>query len=177
MNKKNKNQYKLNQIISLKISLVVVYVRSNSMKSSILISLKIQDIKFIQWNSDTNDYDYEYFPGHSKAQGRTKRVGMVKKFFTIEQAAKKENYLILMHDVQSHTIKKIVPWNLMNAQLDKYKFVTIAECLSDVSGAYVSYSTCNSIVFNLDNSTGNSSNANTITNSIMLPILLLNIQS
>ncbi|ORX78617.1 glycoside hydrolase/deacetylase [Anaeromyces robustus] len=77
----------------------------------------------IQWDTDTNDWD--------KDIGIEKRVSMVKEFLTNEFDQKRENYLVLMHDVHEHTVKQIVPWVIKNAPLDKYKFVTVAECLGD----------------------------------------------
>jgi len=92
--------------------------------------------KIIQWDSDTHDWDYKSFDGIDEEEGRTKRVGMAKEFLTKEWDEERENYLILMHDVHVHTVKQIVPWILKNAPLDKYKFVTVAECLGDADGAY-----------------------------------------
>jgi len=61
---------------------------------------------------------------------------MAKEFLTKEWKEERENYLILMHDVHVHTVKEIVPWVIKNAPVDKYKFVTVAECLGDADGAY-----------------------------------------
>jgi len=85
--------------------------------------------KVIQWDTDTNDWDYHDFEGLDEEAGKEKRVEMVKEFLTEEFEEERENYLILMHDVNSHTVEKIVPWILEN--VDKYKFVTVAECLGD----------------------------------------------
>ncbi|KAL6625327.1 glycoside hydrolase/deacetylase [Neocallimastix californiae] len=68
--------------------------------------------KIIQWDLDTKDWDYKY-PGLSE----------------------KKNYLVLMHDVHKHTVKELVPWLIKNAP-SQYKYVTVAECLGDVDGAY-----------------------------------------
>jgi peptidoglycan/xylan/chitin deacetylase (PgdA/CDA1 family) len=80
--------------------------------------------KIIQWDSDTNDWDY-------KEVGREQRTEMAKEFLTKEWKEERENYLILMHDVHVHTVKEIVPWVIKNAPVDKYKFVSVAECLGD----------------------------------------------
>jgi peptidoglycan/xylan/chitin deacetylase (PgdA/CDA1 family) len=87
--------------------------------------------KVIQWDTDTNDWDYHDFPGLDDEAGKKKRVEMVKKFLTDEFAQERENYLVLMHDVNTHTAEQIVPWITENAPFDKYKFVTVAECLGD----------------------------------------------
>ncbi|KAG4086885.1 glycoside hydrolase/deacetylase [Neocallimastix lanati (nom. inval.)] len=98
----------------------------------------IEDLgyKIVQWDTDTEDWNYFEFEGLTKEEGREKRVGMVKEFLTEEWSKAKENYLVLMHDVHIHTVREIVPWLLENAPFDKYRFVTVAECLGDASGAY-----------------------------------------
>jgi len=83
--------------------------------------------KIIQWDTDTNDWNYEF----NGVANRSKRVGMVKKFLTNEWKKNKSNYLVLMHDVQQHTVQEIIPWLVKNAPFNKYKFVTVAECLGD----------------------------------------------
>lgn len=80
--------------------------------------------KVIEWDTDTNDWDY-------KTIGADARVKLVKEFLTKEFAEKRESYLVLMHDVNDHTVHKIVPWIIENAPFDQYKFVTVAECLGD----------------------------------------------
>jgi len=87
--------------------------------------------KVIQWDTDTNDWDYHDFKGLTEEEGKQKRVEMVKEFLTEEFSMNKESYLVLMHDVNSHTAEQIVPWIMENAPFDKYKFVTVAECLGD----------------------------------------------
>lgn len=86
--------------------------------------------KVIQWDTDTNDWN--------KSKGVEERVKLVKKFLKKEWAEEKDNYLVLMHDVQKHTVKEIMPWIIENAPFDKYKFVTVAECLGDKDGMYIS---------------------------------------
>jgi len=78
----------------------------------------------IQWDTDTHDWDY-------KKIGADNRVEHVKKFLTEEWAKQNDNYLILMHDVHNSTVHGIIPWLIKNAPFDKYKFVTVAECLGD----------------------------------------------
>jgi len=80
--------------------------------------------KVIQWDTDTNDWDF-------KTIGAEARVKLVKEFLTKEFAEKRESYLVLMHDVNDHTVHQIVPWIIENAPFDQYKFVTVAECLGD----------------------------------------------
>jgi len=80
--------------------------------------------KVIQWDTDTNDWDF-------KIIGAEARVKLVKEFLTKEFAEKRESYLVLMHDVNDHTVHQIVPWIIENAPFDQYKFVTVAECLGD----------------------------------------------
>ncbi|OUM62521.1 carbohydrate esterase family 4 protein, partial [Piromyces sp. E2] len=84
--------------------------------------------KVIQWDTDTNDWN--------KSQGAETRVKLVKEFLTEEWAKNKDNYLVLMHDVQKHTVKEIVPWVIKHAPFDKYKFVTVAECLGNKNDMY-----------------------------------------
>ncbi|ORX84390.1 glycoside hydrolase/deacetylase [Anaeromyces robustus] len=83
--------------------------------------------KVIQWDTDTNDW-----------RKSDDRVKLVKEYLTDEWKKEKDNYLILMHDVQKHTVKEIVPWIIENAPFDKYKFVTVAECLGNKNDMYVS---------------------------------------
>jgi len=80
--------------------------------------------KIINWDTDTNDWDF-------KIIGAEARVKLVKEFLTKEFAEKRESYLVLMHDVNDHTVHQIVPWIIENAPFDQYKFVTVAECLGD----------------------------------------------
>jgi len=79
--------------------------------------------RIIEWDTDTNDWNLE--------TGVEYRVEEAKKFLTNKWAEEKENYLVLMHDVYDSTVNQIVPWILENAPFDKYKFVTVAECLGD----------------------------------------------
>jgi len=78
----------------------------------------------IYWDTDTNDWDY-------KEIGAPARVKLVKEFLTEEFEQKRDNYLVLMHDVNDHTVHQIVPWIIENAPSKQYKFVTVAECLGD----------------------------------------------
>jgi len=56
--------------------------------------------KVIQWDTDTNDWDF-------KTIGAEARVKLVKEFLTKEFAEKRESYLVLMHDVNDHTVHQI----------------------------------------------------------------------
>ncbi|KAL6612993.1 glycoside hydrolase/deacetylase [Neocallimastix sp. 'constans'] len=80
---------------------------------------------------DISKETIEYFESLDDEAGKKKRVEMVKKFLTDEFAQERENYLVLMHDINTHTAEQIVPWITENAPFDKYKFVTVAECLGD----------------------------------------------
>jgi len=77
----------------------------------------------IEWDTDTNDWNLEI--------GVEERIAEVKRFLTKEWEEERENYLILMHDVYDSTVNQIVPWILEHAPFDKYKFVTVAQCLGD----------------------------------------------
>jgi len=77
----------------------------------------------IEWDTDTNDWNLE--------MGVEERIAEVKRFLTEEWEKERENYLILMHDVYDSTVNHIVPWILEHAPFDKYKFVTVAQCLGD----------------------------------------------
>jgi len=105
--------------------------------------------KVIQWDTDTNDWN--------KDKGTEERVKLVKKFLKEEWEKEKDNYLILMHDVQKHTVKEIIPWLIENAPFDKYKFVTVAECLGDKDGMYTGKTINNKVT----EDTGNASTAET----------------
>jgi len=86
--------------------------------------------KVIQWDTDTNDWN--------TSDGVDNRVQLAKEYLREEWDKEKDNYLILMHDVQEHTVEKIVPWIINNAPFDKYKFVTVAECLGNKNDMYAS---------------------------------------
>jgi len=77
----------------------------------------------IEWDTDTNDWNLE--------MGVEERIAEVKSFLTKKWEEEKVNYLVLMHDVYDSTVNSIVPWILEHAPFDKYKFVTVAECLGD----------------------------------------------
>jgi len=83
--------------------------------------------KIIQWDTDTNDWNINF----NGVQAPEKRVPLVKEFLTSEFKQNRSNYLVLMHDVQKHTVKQIVPWLINNGPFNQYKFVTVAECLGD----------------------------------------------
>ncbi|ORX52962.1 glycoside hydrolase/deacetylase [Piromyces finnis] len=90
--------------------------------------------KVIQWDTDTNDWNREV---HGvKSDNFDNRVKAVKEFLTEEYKEKRENYLVLMHDVQPHTVKTIVPFIIENGLFKEYKFVTVAECLGDPTGGW-----------------------------------------
>jgi len=89
--------------------------------------------KVIQWDTDTHDWDVKKGADRKVTpESRKNRVAEVKKFLTKEWSQKKKNYLVLMHDVQEHTVKEIVPWIIKNKP-EGYKYVTVAECLGDYS--------------------------------------------
>jgi len=95
--------------------------------------------KIINWDTDTNDWNYAQFQSDKDStdpkivkKGKEANVEHVKKFLTEEFAQKRPNYLVLMHDVQNHTVEKIIPWLLENLP-EGYKFVTVAECLGDAT--------------------------------------------
>jgi len=122
--------------------------------------------KVIQWDTDTNDWDYHDFPGLDVEAGKKKRVEMVKKFLKDEFAQERENYLVLMHDVNSHTAEQIVPWIMENAPFEKYKFVTVAECLGDdEEGKNDSYNIKGNKSEDKDINGSNSNNNTTIENN------------
>jgi len=91
--------------------------------------------KIIQWDLDTNDWDYKNYKGLNEKQSKARRVeesiAILKKFYAKDE----KNYLVLMHDVNDHTVRQIVPWIIKNTP-KKYKFVTVAECLGDKDSAY-----------------------------------------
>jgi len=97
--------------------------------------------KIINWDTDTNDWNYQQFQKDPTVESKDpevikaakkKNVAHVKQYLTEEFAKKKPNYLVLMHDVQDHTVKEIVPWLVQNKP-EGYRFVTVAECLGDAS--------------------------------------------
>jgi len=90
--------------------------------------------KVIQWDTDTNDWNNEV--NGVKYKNYNARVKYVKKFLTDEYNQKKPNYLVLMHDVQPHTVQKIVPYIIQSKLFSEYKFVTVAECLGDPTGGW-----------------------------------------
>jgi len=79
--------------------------------------------RIIEWDTDTNDWNLK--------NGVEYRVSEAKEFLTERWDEERNNYLVLMHDVYDSTVNQIVPWILENAPFDKYKFVTVAECLGD----------------------------------------------
>jgi len=123
--------------------------------------------KVIQWDTDTNDWN--------KSDGADKRVKLVKEFLTEEWEKEKDNYLILMHDVQKHTVREIVPWIIRHAPFDKYKFVTVAECLGNKNDMYAVGNENSTINIETNNNStntssvaaGNNNTANAATNNYM----------
>ncbi|KAL6590438.1 glycoside hydrolase/deacetylase [Neocallimastix sp. 'constans'] len=132
--------------------------------------------KIIQWDLDTNDWDYKY-PGLTETQQRAKRVEESKKILKKHWDEKKKNYLVLMHDVHKHTVKEIVPWLIKNAP-SKYKFVTVAECLGDKDGAYNKKGFIKSYVAGNSTETTNANanaNANVNATSTVAPVPTTNL--
>jgi len=90
--------------------------------------------KLIQWDVDTNDWDLE---GAGSASRRVeKSIEILKKKFSKE----KDNYLVLMHDTEEYTVNEIVPWIIEKSGMREkgYRFVSVAECLGDVTSMYAS---------------------------------------
>ncbi|ORX42223.1 glycoside hydrolase/deacetylase [Piromyces finnis] len=90
--------------------------------------------KVIQWDTDTNDWNRVV--NGVKHKDHNARIKAAKEFLTNEYYKKKENYLVLMHDVQPHTVKEIVPYIINNGIFQGYNFVTVAECLGDPTGGW-----------------------------------------
>ncbi|ORX52881.1 glycoside hydrolase/deacetylase [Piromyces finnis] len=90
--------------------------------------------KLIQWDVDTKDWDLETSGSESKRIEDS--INVLKEKF----AEEKENYLILMHDTENYTISDIAPWIIEKSGMREkgYRFVTVAECLGDKSGMYIS---------------------------------------
>jgi len=88
--------------------------------------------KIIQWDVDPNDWNEEV----NGKKSFKERVKVAQQMFTDEYAQKKQNYLVLMHDVQPHTVQEIVPFIIQQGLFKEYKFVTVAECLGDATGGW-----------------------------------------
>jgi Predicted xylanase/chitin deacetylase len=112
--------------------------------------------KIIQWDLDTKDWDYKDYSGLNEKESKERRVeesvAILKKFYNNDE----DNYLVLMHDVNDHTVRKIVPWILKNTP-KKYKFVTVAECLGDSNGPYSKKSSTSTSTTTRKSSTSGSS--------------------
>jgi len=91
----------------------------------------------IQWDTDTRDWDLE--SSGSVKQRVKDSIKYLEKKFSKEQ----DSYLILMHDTQNYTVHDIVPWILEESGMKEkgYRFVTVAECLGNKAGMYVSGNT------------------------------------
>ncbi|ORX76545.1 glycoside hydrolase/deacetylase [Anaeromyces robustus] len=129
--------------------------------------------KLIQWDDDSFDWDYE-----KGSDGQIKNLDKV-----IEQSheklqkrwdEKKENYLVLMHDVYEHTVKQIVPWFIENNPYKDYKFVTVAECLGDKEFASLiktnnndTSSNLNATTTDANNGTNNDSQKDSTSNGVL----------
>ena len=90
--------------------------------------------KLIQWDVDTKDWDLE---GSGSEQKRIEdSINILKEKFSKE----KESYLILMHDTENYTVSDIAPWIIEKSGMKEkgYRFVTVAECLGDKHGMYIS---------------------------------------
>lgn len=116
--------------------------------------------KVIQWDTDTNDWNV----GKRTKAEISNRVKTIKVFFKKSWKAKKSNYLVLMHDVYEHTVRKVIPWLVQNKPLG-YKFVTVAECLGQKNSMYASgHAAETRNITNVNNAT-NTTNATKTTNT------------
>ncbi|ORX52883.1 glycoside hydrolase/deacetylase [Piromyces finnis] len=90
--------------------------------------------KTIQWDTDTLDWDLE------GAGSQEKRAEESIQYLQSEFAKEKSSYLILMHDTENATVSDITPWIIEKSGMKEkgYRFVTVAECLGDKNGMYVS---------------------------------------
>jgi peptidoglycan/xylan/chitin deacetylase (PgdA/CDA1 family) len=95
-------------------------------------SLEEWDYRLIQWDTDTNDWNYE--KSGSFEQRVVDSIDFLKKEFEKE----KSSYLILMHDTQNYTVREIAPWIIEKSGMKEkgYRFVTVAECLGDKEHMY-----------------------------------------
>ncbi|OUM66163.1 carbohydrate esterase family 4 protein, partial [Piromyces sp. E2] len=71
----------------------------------------------IKWDTDTKDW----------------KTNSATSIATLNGAFKKnnKNYLVKMHDSMEHTVKETVPWIINSGMLQRYRFVTVAECLGE----------------------------------------------
>ncbi|KAG4087007.1 glycoside hydrolase/deacetylase [Neocallimastix lanati (nom. inval.)] len=101
-------------------------------KEKCLKQLDEWDYRVIQWDTDTNDWDYE--TSGSIEQRIEDSINYLKKEF----AKEKKSYLILMHDSLNHTVNTIAPWIIEKSGMKEkgYRFVTVAECLGDKTSMY-----------------------------------------
>jgi len=126
--------------------------------------------KVIQWDTDTHDWDVKKDANRKVIpESRKQRVAEVKSFLTKEWEQKKDNYLVLMHDVQEHTVKEIVPWIIKNKP-EGYKYVTVAECLGDYSQSKKMMAKTVEGNSTLADPAVNATNATTATNTTQVPL-------
>jgi len=90
--------------------------------------------RLIHWEVDPRDWDYA--TSGSQEQRVVDSIKIIQKAFEEER----DNYLILLHDSLNHTVDHIAPWIIEESGMREkgYRFVTVAECLGDKEGMYVS---------------------------------------
>lgn len=78
--------------------------------------------RVIKWDTDTEDWKLS----------SSSSISFLKKEF----AKRKSSYLVLFHDTKKHSVRETVPWIISSGMLEKYKFVTVAECIGQKSKMY-----------------------------------------
>jgi len=97
-------------------------------------NLNSWNYRLIQWEVDPRDWDYA--SSGSIEQRITDSIKIIREAFEEER----DNYLILLHDSLNYTVDYIAPWVIEESGMREkgYRFVTVAECLGDKEGMYVS---------------------------------------
>lgn len=97
-------------------------------------NLNSWNYRLIQWEVDPKDWDYA--TSGSQEQRVVDSIKIIQEAFEEER----DNYLILLHDSLNHTVDHIAPWIIEESGMREkgYRFVTVAECLGDKEGMYVS---------------------------------------
>jgi len=90
--------------------------------------------RLIHWEVDPKDWDVK--SSGSREQRVVDSIKIIQKAFEEER----DSYLILLHDIHVHSVKEITPWIIEESGMKEkgYRFVTVAECLGDKEGMYVS---------------------------------------
>lgn len=73
--------------------------------------------RLIKWDVDTRDWK----------EGSSGAIPVLREYFN----KRSKNYLVLMHDSVKSTVEDTVSWIINSGIGEKYKFVTVAECLGD----------------------------------------------